>query len=468
MGRSTRRGSLDELRNACNALNSARDADELATVLAKCLVDALGFERVVFLIPQTESESLCLTAARHREGDVSSPLRFHSVCQVMTPADQAWLDYVGALASPEVDASLSHTSFLYQICLNQLSSSSLLCFPLRCGQHLWAVLVLPALTVQRQERQHILSLLTVLTRYAEFVLEHVHPAPAEPLRNTAQEYDGNEIVGVLAHELRNPLNSIKAAAQFLRAKYNDHASIYKFLNIIIDEVDHLRNLTTTLLEFARPLQLEMARHDVNALIRHILYFMGHVFAQHNIELTVALASNLPPVNMDVKQMEQAIQNGLLNAIEAMPCGGHLHVATQCVDGRKVQIHLIDSGMGIPQGEVDKVFASFYTTKPNGTGLGLPILHKIVRSHGGGVSLESKPGVGTSLILWLPAAETAHAMKSNEAATFSKEMKVCETLGKAEGVVLQSGAGILPAQCRQDVGATQSAPPHPFGVEATRP
>ncbi len=450
MGRSTRRGSLDELRNACNALNSARDADELATVLAKCLVNGLGFERVVFLIPQAESEILCLTAARHREGDVSPPLRFHSVCQAMTPADQAWLDYAATTASPEIDASLSHTSPLYQICLHQLSSQALLCFSLRCGQHLWAVLILPELTGQRQERQHVLSLLTVLTRYAEFVLEHVHPAPPEPLRSTAQEYDGNEIVGVLAHELRNPLNSIKAAAQFLRAKYNDHASIYKFLNIIIDEVDHLSNLTTTLLEFARPLQLERAHHDANALIRHILHFMGHVFTQHNIEVTTALASNLPYVSMDIKQMEQALRNGLLNAIEAMPRGGNLHVATQCVDGRKVQIHLIDSGIGIPQDEADKVFASFYTTKPNGTGLGLPIMHKIVRSHGGGISLESKPGVGTSLTIWLPAADVTSTTKSNEAATFSKAMEVCETLGKTEGVV-------PPVET-----------PRSFGVEVTRP
>lgn len=434
MGRSTRRGSLDELRDACSALNSARDADELATVLAKCLLKALGFERVVFLIPQTESELLCLTVTRPLDGDVSPPLRFHSVRQVMTPDDRAWLDYIAAMASPEMDASLSRNSSVYQIVSNQLLSPTLWCFSLRCGQHLWAVLVLPAQAKQRQERERLLSLLTVLTQFVEAVLERARPAASEPLHNTAQEYDGNEIVGVLAHELRNPLNSIKAAAQFLRAKYNDHASIYKFLSIIIDEVEHLSNLTTTLLEFARPLQLEMAHHDVNALIRHILHFMGHVFTQHNIEVTTALASNLPYVSMDAKQMEQAIRNGLLNAIEAMPRGGNLHVATQCLDGRKVLIHLIDSGIGIPQDEADKVFASFYTTKPNGTGLGLPILHKIVRSHGGGVSLESKPGVGTSLTIWLPAADAASTMKPNKAAMFSKAMEVRETLDPAEEVV----------------------------------
>ncbi|MCS6858952.1 MAG: ATP-binding protein [Abditibacteriales bacterium] len=426
MGRSTRRGSLDELRNVCNALNSARDADELATVLAKYLVNDLAFEQVVFLIPQTGSDILCLTAARHLAGDASPPLRFQSVSQAMSCADRAWLEYVSATASPEIDANLRQTSSLYRICSEQLGSSRLWYFPLRCRQHLWAVLALPARTKRRQEGEHILSLLTVLTQFAESVLERVHPAAPQPSRDTAQEYDGNEIVGVLAHELRNPLNSIKAAAQFLRAKYSDHASIYKFLNIIIDEVDHLSSLTTTLLEFARPLQLDKVHYDINALLRHLLHFMGHVFTQHHIEVTTALASNLPYVSIDVKQMEQAIRNGLLNAIEAMPQGGHLHVATQCGDGRTVQIHLIDSGMGIPQDETDKVFASFYTTKPNGTGLGLPILHKIVRSHGGGVSLESKPGVGTSLTIWLPAAETApHPAASR--ATLSQAMEVCGTL-----------------------------------------
>jgi signal transduction histidine kinase len=411
MGKLTQRGSLDNLRKACNALDTALNADELATALSRCLIEALGFEQVLFLIPQTDSEILCLTVTRNEEDDPSSPLRFHSLHPAMTPDDRAWLDDVSVATSPEVDSNLSDLSPLYQVCLKQLSAHAFLCFPLRCAQELWSVLLLPEPTGPRNWRDHLLPLLTILTQHVEFVLQHVQPAHDEPNGSAAKEYDGNEIVGVLAHELRNPLNSIKAAAQFLRAKYNDHASIFKFLNIIIDEVDHLSHLTTTLLEFARPLQLEMARHDVNAFVRHVLHFMGHVFSQHNIEVATTLAADLPPVCIDIKQMEQAMRNGLLNAIEAMPRGGTLRITTQHADGKQVQIRIMDDGVGIQHDEADKVFASFYTTKPNGTGLGLPVLHKIVRSHGGFVSLESQPGVGTSLIISLPGAEVSKATES---------------------------------------------------------
>jgi signal transduction histidine kinase len=415
MSRLTRRGSLNELRQACDALNAAEDTDTLASVLSKCLIEALGFERVLFLIPQTSSKILCLTATHYAEEGVSSPCCFHAEHYVLMPDDRAWLECLSAIASPEVDERIHRHSSLYQFCLQQMSTRGLLCFPLRRGQQLWAALMLPELSGHRNWREHILPTLTVLTSHVELCLKHIQSSEQASIKISLKEYDGNEMIGALAHELRNPLNSIKASAQFLRAKYSDHASIYKFLTIIIDEVDHLSSMTKTLLEFARPLKLELARHDVNALMRHVLHFMGHVFSEHHIEVATTLLPDLPYVLLDVKLTEQALRNAMLNAVEAMPHGGRLQVVT-CVEGRHVQIHISDSGVGIQGDEADKVFTSFYTTKPNGTGLGLPILHRIVKSHGGAVALESEAGVGTSLILSLPVAEEGEPPEGNGAMT----------------------------------------------------
>lgn len=210
-----------------------------------------------------------------------------------------------------------------------------------------------------------------------------------------------QLAASIAHELRNPLSSIKGAAQFLQKEYEDHSAIVEFLSIIIEEVNGLNKLTTEFLDFARPMQLELKPTSVNSVIDKTLQLMSVHITDNNVVVRENLDKSIPDIEADEKQLEQVLRNIIINALQAMPEGGVITVETGLAPSGGVYLTVSDTGTGIPADKIDRIFLPFVTTKTKGTGLGLSVVQKIVENHGGRIDVRSGDGEGTSFKISLP-------------------------------------------------------------------
>lgn len=209
-----------------------------------------------------------------------------------------------------------------------------------------------------------------------------------------------EMATGLAHEIRNPLGSIKGAAQYLKMEA-ETTGTSKLLNIIIEETDRLNSVVSQFLNYARPHTFNIEKQDINRIVTKVVSLIKAKGLPDNITIEENLAAHLPGVKIDGEQMLQVFLNIALNGIDAMSDGGTLRFGTVRIIGdgrRKVEISIMDTGHGINAKDRREIFKPFYTTKKRGTGLGLSICHKIVRNHGGTIRVESSPDRGTTFFI----------------------------------------------------------------------
>ena len=204
----------------------------------------------------------------------------------------------------------------------------------------------------------------------------------------------------IAHEIRNPLSSIKGFATCFRERYRDNPEDREAAEVMIREVDRLNRVITQLLEFARPLAMERVPASLTAVVRHALRMVEGEAKKKGIAIETDLAE-IGEIPLNADRMTQVFLNLYLNAIAAMEAGGLLRVSLAQRDARTVRVIVADSGIGIPQEDLPRVFDPYFTTRASGTGLGLAIVQKIVEGHGGEVHLESEPGRGTTAVILLP-------------------------------------------------------------------
>jgi len=215
---------------------------------------------------------------------------------------------------------------------------------------------------------------------------------------------GSLAAGV-AHEIRNPLSSIKGFATYFRQRYGGVPDDVKVADIMIQEVDRLNRVITELLEFSRPMELKRKGTDMAGLVRHVLRTVEGQAREKGITVKTALSSGFPEAFIDSDRMTQVFLNLFLNALAAMDKGGVLSVSVTRHDGGGLRVSVTDTGAGIRKEDIGRVFDPYYTTKPSGTGLGLAIVHRIVEAHGGEIRLESEPGKGTTFTILLPIEES---------------------------------------------------------------
>jgi PAS domain S-box-containing protein len=209
----------------------------------------------------------------------------------------------------------------------------------------------------------------------------------------------------MAHEIKNPLSSMKVLSQLLPKKIDDPEFRSKLEEIMPREIDRIDRIVESLLGFARATSLTFEKVDLNAVIEENVKYFERQAAEAEIKIKREYAS-LPPVEIDHAQIGQVFSNLILNAIQAMHGGGELSVTTAPgkKDGdvlRTVKVTIADSGHGIPEETLKKLFDPFFTTKYGGTGLGLTITHSIVDGHKGYIDVDSKVGKGTSFTVTLP-------------------------------------------------------------------
>ncbi len=215
-----------------------------------------------------------------------------------------------------------------------------------------------------------------------------------------------EMSAAVAHGLRNPLASLRAAAQVVR-HHPASPSAAEHLDAIIEEVDRLDRRITHLLSFSRPAPFQRSSESIPRLVEEVIPSFAEILKERRVELRLELPAALPSVQVDPVQIEQALLEIISNAIDAMPQGGRLGIRAS-VDGKSeagklVMIDITDTGSGIPASVLPSVCEPFFTTREEGTGLGLAIAKRYVDQNGGRLNIESGPG-STTVSLWLPTTD----------------------------------------------------------------
>jgi two-component system sensor histidine kinase HydH len=209
----------------------------------------------------------------------------------------------------------------------------------------------------------------------------------------------------VAHEIRNPLSSIKGMATYFVGLFEKKSEPWQAADVMIQEVDRLNRVITELLEFARPTNLNRRDTDIEAVISRSLQLIQQDAESHavNIELDATFKSS--QVWVDPDRISQCLLNLYLNAIQAMDNGGQLTVKADMDNADKMRIQISDTGAGIASENLDKIFDPYFTTKNSGTGLGLAVVHKIITAHNGNIKVVSTYGKGTTFILWIPSKQS---------------------------------------------------------------
>ena len=208
----------------------------------------------------------------------------------------------------------------------------------------------------------------------------------------------------VAHEINNPLGVILGYAGYLESKMAEDDPNYQYIHEIKRESKRCKKIVQDLLSYARTPRPTFEPTDLSDLLHQIVDFSANHTDMRGITIHTALASGLPLVELDGDQMRQVAINLILNAGGAMPDGGTLTVGTEAVDDTHVCITFSDSGNGIPEESLEKIFEPFYTTKARGTGLGLAITRQIIEQHHGEIHIESTVGKGTRVTVTLPTVQ----------------------------------------------------------------
>jgi len=218
----------------------------------------------------------------------------------------------------------------------------------------------------------------------------------------------------MAHEIKNPLSSIKTFTQLLPEKMDDPEFRGDFLALAQKEVDRIDYLVNQLLSFARPSKPQLQKTDILKVLEESLAIVENQIVKKKAKLTKEFAKDLPLIPVDERQIKQVFINIIVNALQAMEEGGSISLVTKLSEpkihrGEEAeffQILITDTGKGIPEDQLDKLFNPFFTTKHDGTGLGLAIVHRIVEDHHGFIEVSSKVGKGTTFTVNFPLGEAA--------------------------------------------------------------
>jgi signal transduction histidine kinase len=223
----------------------------------------------------------------------------------------------------------------------------------------------------------------------------------EKLIESEKMATAGQMAAGLAHEIRNPLTSIKMLGQVLKARLGSHTENQRMLESMVKEIDRLDRIIQEMLNRTRPGELNREWVDINAQVDDVIRIVSEKLSPKEIVMESRLSEDLPKSCVDPEKLKQVMWNLILNAEEAMPKGGTLTVSTKVRDRRFIEILVEDTGIGIPEANAARLFEPFFTTKPEGVGLGLTMSQKIVAKHGGMLTLESRPEGGAKAKILLP-------------------------------------------------------------------
>lgn len=209
-----------------------------------------------------------------------------------------------------------------------------------------------------------------------------------------------EMSMTMAHEIKNPLNSIRGAASYLRNNFEGEV-LKEFLSVIEDESRRLNEIVTSILRYSRPTPLNLQLSDINKVVKETVELVRQEATDNNVEVIMHLDEKISFLKLDPQQIKQAFLNMLVNSLDATKAGDTIKISTEAFDSR-VRVMIKDTGAGISEEAVTEIFKPFFTTKTRGSGLGLACVERIVKDHKGDVFVKSRMGEGTEFIITLPA------------------------------------------------------------------
>ncbi len=217
----------------------------------------------------------------------------------------------------------------------------------------------------------------------------------------------------VAHEIKNPLASMGIHLQLMQKELERENCIGKesaseYLDILSEEIERLNGIVVDFLFAVRPMDTRMRPESLNELIHELFEFTKYELEQYHITYEMEFDERIPKIEMDKKYLKQALLNIIKNAMAAMPDGGVLKV-TSYMQGEMAYLDITDSGTGISGENMSKIFEPYFTTKDFGSGLGLTVVYKVVREHGGEITLDSQEGKGTTFTISLPLPQKERVM-----------------------------------------------------------
>jgi two-component system, NtrC family, sensor histidine kinase HydH len=228
-------------------------------------------------------------------------------------------------------------------------------------------------------------------------------------RLRAQYAEVSQLAGGLAHEIRNPLSTVSLNLDLLAEDFQHPETprdrrVLQRVERLQHEVHRLRDILESFLRFARVQPLRLESIKLNVIVEELCDFYEPTAATKGVVIRTYLAPDLPLTAIDADLLKQALLNLILNAEHAMPSGGELILKTR-YDGPWVVLDVIDTGVGMTEEVCARIFDAYFSTRPAGSGLGLPTARKIVEAHGGTLTVQSEPGKGSQFTLRLPRSES---------------------------------------------------------------
>lgn len=251
----------------------------------------------------------------------------------------------------------------------------------------------------------ILAVVLVVPTAALFCRRNIQNAKLRQQTQQNQFQELAKLTGGLAHEIKNPLSTIKVNLKLItedtqNAPDNPQRWLKK-INVVQKETARLEQILDDFLRFIGKSELNTKNTDINLLISDMADFYTPQARAKNVTVRLGLAKTPITCKIDPDMIKQVILNLFINATQAMQGGGELIVRTKMSD-KNANIEISDTGSGISPDKIDKIFLAYYTSRPAGTGLGLPIAKKIIDAHNGHITVNSLPGKGTSFTITIPA------------------------------------------------------------------
>jgi len=240
------------------------------------------------------------------------------------------------------------------------------------------------------------GVLLILTDYSvgKFLEEQVQ-------RNECLSVVGQMAAGI-CHEIRNPLQSVKGFVQLMQEKNKWNKDVCSYTEIVISEINRISAIIKEFLQLARPSEIKFEQKDINRLVRDVVLLINSEAILRNVDIEESYGKRMPSLMLDEPRIKQVLINILSNALAAIPCAGTIRVAT-CYDFHlnEARISVTDTGVGMDKNTIEHIGSPFFTTKEEGTGLGLAVSYRIIQDHGGRIMVDSALGKGTTFTIILP-------------------------------------------------------------------
>ena len=436
------RMELAILRHTSHLLHSTLDLNKILSVILTLVTagPALGFNRAILMLKNEETNILegvlgvgpDNPAAAH---NIWERLQNRSIEQIVNACENLACGHElndivrqlkvpvipegGILARAVIEEEPFHViaesleSEVDKNIATTLKSDAFLAAPLRAKEEVIGVIIADNLFTGRPITDEDIQLLSILANHAAVAVENarLHQRLKEQLKSMEQMQErllqmerhvaSGEMSAAIAHEIKNPLVAIGGFTRRLHRRMEPVDPNWETVGIIVEEVSRLERLLKRLRAFSQTAELGVETCDVNCIIQKILTLLKGELEVGSIKFETNLANGLPNVLVGEDEMKQVLLNLIQNSIQAMPNGGNLRVDS-LYNGQDVMVQVKDTGTGIPSDMRENLFQPFFTTKENGSGLGLALSYQIMKAHGGSIKVEeSEPEYGTAFSIYLP-------------------------------------------------------------------